>query len=68
MTENMIALQEAKQKLAAMVAYVSIYEEGTMGDPNIFEVTLTTTQINQLKAKFVAARTACITEMNKVSG
>jgi hypothetical protein len=68
MSANSEALQAAKRLMGKMVRYVQIYEAGVFGDPDVFEITLTPTQINDLKAEFAIARTACKTELDKVEG
>lgn len=68
MTENMKKLQEAKKLLGDMITFVLIYEKGTIGDPNIFEIDLTENQIIVLKQTFVNARTSCIALLNAIEG
>lgn len=67
-TPNMEAMQEASKLVSKMISYVKIYEAAQIDGPEGFVFDLTPEQVNDLKQAFVAARTACKAELDKVTG
>jgi len=68
MSENMQFLQDASQLVSKMISLVKEYERGTLIGDSGFTVTLTPTQITELKTEFVAKRTECEDLLNSVAG
>ena len=67
-TANMEAMQAASKLVSKMIHYVKIYEAAQIDGPEGFVFELTPEQIADLKAAFVAARTECKAELDKVTG
>lgn len=68
MSENMEYMQSASRLVSEMISLVEVYERGTLVGPGGFTVTLTPTQVNQLKATFATKRTECKTALDNVTG
>ena len=68
LSPNMEALAEADRQLSIMKKLVSVFETGIITDIKGLELDLSEEQVATLVSNFVTARTACIAELNKVSG